>query len=158
MKNPRRLLVLAICWIWSAGAAHAACSCDAISPEAGFDRAQYVFTGKVVRADQHVWLIEVERTWKGGEKLARTIKLMDVYARLPCEFFFQLGQRYVFFAILAKGGREVFYHPQACNWTRPLQSTRVPVDGNEQLWLEDFIARAHGPGEQPRADLSQRER
>jgi hypothetical protein len=157
MKNLKWLLVLAICWIWGAGAAHA-CSCDPVSPQAGFDRAQYVFSGKVVRADQHAWLIEVERAWKGGDRLARTIKLMDVYATLDCEFFFQPGQRYVFFAILAKGGREVFYHPQACNWTRPLQSTRVPVDGNETLWLEDFIARAHGPGEQPRADLSQRER
>ena len=157
MKNLKRLLVLAIGLMWSAGAAHA-CTCDAISPEAGFDRAQYVFTGKVVRADHHAWLIEVESVWKGGERLARTIKLMDVYATLPCEFFFQPGQRYVFFAILAKGGKEVFYHPQACNWTRPLQSTRVPVDGNESLWLEDFIAREHGPGEQPRADLSQRER
>ena len=93
--------------MWSAGAAHA-CTCDAISPEAGFDRAQYVFTGKVIRADQHAWLIEVERVWKGGERLARTIKLMDVYATLPCEFFFQPGQRYVFFAILAKGGKRCF--------------------------------------------------
>jgi hypothetical protein len=112
-----------------------------------------VFAGKVVRADQHAWLIEVERAWKGGERLARSIKLMDVYATLDCEFFFQPGQRYVFFAILAKGGREVFYYPQACNWDeRPLQSTRVPVEGNEPLWPEDFIAREHGPGKQPRAE------
>ena len=151
MKNLKWLLVLAICGMWGAGAAQA-CSCDPIAPEAGFDRAQYVFIGKVVRADQHAWLVEVEHAWKGGERLARTIKLMDVYATLDCEFFFQAGQRYVFFAILAKGGREVFYHPQACNWTRPLQSTRVPVDGKESLWLEDFIAREHGPGEQPRAE------
>jgi hypothetical protein len=96
MKNLKWLLALAICWMWGAGAAHA-CSCDPVSPEAGFDRAQYVFTGKVVRADQHAWLIEVERAWKGGERLARTIKLMDVYATLDCEFFFQPGQRYVFF-------------------------------------------------------------
>jgi len=125
-------------------------------PKPGFDRAQYVFTGKVISADHHAWLIEVERVWKGGERLARTIKLMDVYATLPCEFFFQPGQRYVFFAILAKGGKEVFYHPQACNWTRPLQSTRVPVEGSEPLWLEDFITREHGPGEQPGADALDR--
>ena len=136
-----------------AGAAHA-CRCDPISPEAGFDRAQYVFAGKVIQAENHAWLIEVERVWKGHERLARTVKLMDVYATLDCEFFFQPGQRYVFFAILAKGGREVFYHPQACNWTRPLQSTRVPAEGNEQLWLEDLITREHGPGEQPRAERS----
>ena len=149
MKNFPVLLILASCWMWQAGAAHA-CSCEPSSPAAGFDRAQYVFTGQVVKADAHAWLVEVERVWKGHEKLARTIKLMDVYATTDCEFFFQLGQRYLFFTILAKGGREVFYHPQVCNWIKPLQSTRVPGEGNESLWLEDLIARDHGPGEPPR--------
>jgi hypothetical protein len=149
MKNLGRLLVVATCWMWSAGTAHA-CSCDAISPQAGFERAQYVFAGQVVQAEHHTWLIEVERVWKGHERLTRTVKLMDVHARMDCEFFFQLGQRYLVFAILAKGGRDVFYHPQACNWTRPLRSTRVLADGNESLWVEDLIAREHGPGEQPR--------
>ena len=60
MKKLAGLLVLAICWMDGAGAAHA-CSCDPVSPEAGFDRAQYVFTGKVVQAEQHIWLIEVEQ-------------------------------------------------------------------------------------------------
>lgn len=149
MKNLMRLLVLAICCTSETGAAQA-CSCVPISPAAGFDRAQYVFTGKVVKAEHHVWLVEVERVWKGHDKLRRTIRLMDVYARMDCEFFFGLGQRYLFFAILAKGGRDDFYHPQACNWTRPLQSTRVPAPGNESLWLEDLIIRQHGPGEPPR--------
>jgi len=69
MKHLERLLVLAICWVWGAGAAHA-CRCDPISPEAGFDRAQYVFAGKVVQAENHAWLIEVERVWKGHERRA----------------------------------------------------------------------------------------
>ena len=149
MRDLGGLLVLATCCMWYAGAARA-CSCDPISPEAGFDHAQYVFTGKVVQADAHQWLVEVERAWKGHEKLARTVRLMDVYAEIDCEFSFQLGQRYLFFVIRAKGGRDVFYHPQACNWTRPLRSTRVSTDGNESLWLEDLIAREHGPGERPR--------
>ena len=119
MKHLLRLLALAICWTWGTGDAQA-CSCVPSSPEAGFDRAQYVFTGKVVKAEHHVWLVDVERVWKGHEKLRHTIKLMDVYARMDCEFFFELGQRYLFFTILAKGGRDVFYHPQACNWTRRL--------------------------------------
>lgn len=149
MKNLAKLLVLAICLIWQIGVAHA-CSCEPISPEAGFDRAQYVFTGKVVKAEHHIWLIEVDRVWKGHEKLTRTVELMDVYARMDCEFFFKLGERYLVFAVVAKGGRDVFYHPQACNWTRPLQSTRVLDQGNESLWLEDLIVRQHGPGEPPR--------
>ena len=90
MKNLARLLMLASCWTWGAGAAHA-CSCDPISPEAGFDRAQYVFAGKVVKAETHTWQVEVERVWKGHEKLGRTVKLMDVYATIDCEFFFHLG-------------------------------------------------------------------
>lgn len=149
MKNVWRLLVLATCW--TAGTAVAqVCSCPPNSPEEGFDRAQYVFTGKVVSAESHVWFVEVDRVWKGHEKLGRRIKLMDVYARMECEFFFELGERYLFFAVIAKGSREIFYHPQACNWTRRLQSTRVPVDGNESLWIEDLIVRQHGPGEPPR--------
>ena len=148
MKNLVTLLVLASCWMSAAGAAHA-CSCEPVSPAAGFDRAQYVFAGKVVRAEAHTWHVEVERVWKGHERLGRTVKLMDAYSSTDCQFFFQLGQRYLFFAILAKGGRDVFYHPQVCNWTKPLQSTRVPARESKSLWLEDLIARDHGPGEPP---------
>jgi hypothetical protein len=149
MKALAKLLVLAICLTWPIGVAQA-CSCKPETPEAGFDRAQYVFAGKVVKAEQHIWLVEVERVWKGHDRLTRTIELMDVYARMDCEFFFKLGERYLVFAVLAKGGRHVFFHPQACNWTRPLRSTRVPAEGNDSPWLEDLIVRDHGPGEPPR--------
>jgi len=149
MTRLERLVAVALCWLWGADAAHA-CSCEPMSPEGGFDHAQYVFTGKVVQAEAHQWLVEVDRVWKGEGKLTRTVRLMDVYAEMDCEFYFQLGQQYVFFAILAKGGRAVFYHPQVCNWTRPLQSTRVDAGGQESLWLEDLIVREHGPGESPR--------
>jgi hypothetical protein len=149
MKTLVKLFALAICWIWPIGVAHA-CSCESISPEAGFDQAQYVFSGKVVKAEHHIWLIEVDRVWKGRDRLTRTVELMDVYAQMDCAFFFKLGERYLVFAVLAKGGRKIFFHPQACNWTRPLRSTRVPAEGNESLWLEDLIVREHGPGEPPR--------
>lgn len=154
MKTLLRLLVFALCWTWGTGAVQA-CSCAPLSPEAGVDHAQYVFTGKVVQAEQHVWIVDVERVWKGHEKLHRTVKLMDVYARMDCEFFFELGQRYLFFAIVAKGDRHVFYHPQACNWTRPLQSTRIPGAGNESVWLEDWMVEQYGPGKPPLADVPQ---
>ena len=148
MRNLLRLLVAAICWTWTTGAAHA-CSCDPISPQAGFDHAQFVFSGKVVQAENHVWFVDVERVWKGREKIRHRVKLMDVYARMDCEFYFELGQRYLFFAVLAKGSREIFFHPQACNWTRPLPSTRVLGPNNESLWVEDLIIREHGAGEPP---------
>ncbi|HWM27438.1 MAG TPA: hypothetical protein VNQ14_03190 [Woeseiaceae bacterium] len=150
MKTLIRLCGLGIFATLGVDAAQGACSCDAVSPSEGFDRAQYVFTGKVVKAEHHTWLIAVDRVWKGREKLAGSVKLMDIYAAMDCELFFELGRSYIFFAILAKGGRDVFYHPLACNWTRPLQSSRVATKENESLWIEDFIVREHGPGEPPR--------
>src|SRR5215510_16305048 len=98
MKRLLRLLVLATCWTWGIATAQV-CSCPPNSPEEGFDRAQYVFSGKVVSAESHVWFVEVERVWKGHEKLGRRIKLMDVYARMECEFYFELGERYLFVAV-----------------------------------------------------------
>lgn len=147
MKKLLRLVGLGICCTLGSGSAQAACSCDRISPSAGFDRAQYVFSGIVVQAAAHEWSVLVDRVWKG--KLARSVKLKDAYAFTDCEFFFHHGQRYLFFAILAKGGRAVFYHPQVCNWTSPLQSSRVATRENESISLGDFIVREHGPGEPP---------
>ena len=86
----------------------------------------------------------IDRVWKG--KLAHTIKLIDIYGSIDCEFFFEQGESYLIFAIIAKGGRQVFYHPQVCNWTRPLRSTRIPAAGDESPWLEDLIVREQGPG------------
>src|SRR5258708_15201679 len=91
MKNLVTLLVLASCWMSAAGAAHA-CSCEPVSPAAGFDRAQYVFAGKVVRAEAHTWHVEVERVWKGHERLGRNVKLMYAFSSTDRHFFFQLGQ------------------------------------------------------------------
>lgn len=80
-----------------------ACSCDAISPSVGFDRAQYVFTGKVVRAEHHTWLVAVDRVWKGKEKLAGTVRLMDVYAAIDCEFFLRARAELSFFRDFGEG-------------------------------------------------------
>jgi hypothetical protein len=142
-------VALTIVWLGGAAAAHA-CSCKETSPAEGFNRAQYVFTGKVVEAGTHTWVVEVDRVWKGRETLTRSARLMDVYAKMECEFFFNKGERYLFFAILAKSPRDVFYHPQACNWTSPLRSRPVLTPEGVSLWLEDLIVSEHGPGEPPR--------
>ena len=84
MKTLVWLLALASSWMSGAGDAHA-CSCERTSPAAGFDRAQYVFTGKVVEAGSHTWVVEVDRVWKGREKLRRSERLMDAYAGMDCE-------------------------------------------------------------------------
>jgi hypothetical protein len=148
MRSLAGLLALTSLWLSGVAAAHA-CSCEAISPAVGFDRAQYVFTGTIVEAGTHTWVVEVDRVWKGQETLTRSARLMDVYAQMGCEFFFKQGERYLFFAILAKGSRDVFYHPQACNWTSPLRSKRVLTPEGVSLWLEDLIVSEHGPGEPP---------
>jgi hypothetical protein len=135
--------------VLGAGAAYG-CSCERTSPDAGFDRAQYVFTGKVIEAGTHTWVVEVDRIWKGQEKLGRIIRLMDVYAAIDCEFYFKPGERYLFFTIIAKSGRNVFYHPQVCNWTSPVRSERVVTPQGQSVWLENLIASQHGPGEPPR--------
>ena len=149
------LLALTSTWLWSTGSAQA-CSCEAISPAEGFARAHYVFVGKVVEAGTHTWRVEVDRVWKGKETLPRTARLMDVYAMMDCAFFFKEGERYLFFAIVAKGPRDIFFHPQVCNWTSPLQSKRVATADGASVWLEELIIREHGPGEQPEGQSSGR--
>lgn len=139
--------MLASAWT---GAAHA-CSCGRISPGEGFDRAQYVFTGKVVEIDGHTWTIDVDQVWKGAEKLASRVRLLDVYASIDCEFYFELSRLYLFFAIVAKSSRYVYYQPDVCNWTRALRSTRVESPRGA-VWLEDWIVENYGPGERPKAE------
>jgi hypothetical protein len=125
----------------------AGCRCADITPQEGFDRAQYVFTGTVAVAERHTWVVEPDRIWKGS--LPRSVRLMDVYAAIDCEFFFERGKRYLFFAIRAKSGAHVFYHPQVCNLTSPVQSKRIATADGKSPWLEELIAKEHGPGKSP---------
>lgn len=132
---------------WHPGAV-AACPCADINPQQGFDHAQYVFTGTVAVAEQHTWVVEPDRIWKGS--LPRSVRLMDVYAAIDCQFYFEHGKRYLFFAIRAKSGKHVFYHPQVCNLTSPIQSKRIATADGKSLWLEELIAKEHGPGVPPK--------
>jgi len=121
----------------------------ALLPDGVGQQGHRVFTGKIVEAGSHTWVVEVDRVWKGRETLTHSARLMDVYAKMDCESFFKEGERYLFFAIVAKGPREVFYHPQVCNWTNPLHSKRVVTPDGASVWLEDLIIREHGSGEPP---------
>ncbi len=143
-----RLLAITAAFLAWHPAVAAGCQCADISPQEGFDRAQYVFTGTVAVAERHTWVVEPDRIWKGS--LPRTVRLMDVYAEIDCEFYFERGKRYLFYAIRAKSGRDVFYHPQVCNLTRPVQSKRIATADGNSLWLEELIAKEHGPGTPPK--------
>jgi hypothetical protein len=134
----------------SAGAAHA-CTCASISPVQGFTRAEYVFTGTVVEEASHTWTVDVDRVWKGADKLAPRVRLLDVYNGIDCEFYFEPGRAYIFFAIVAKSSRYVYYQPEVCNWTQALRSTRVS-NPSRSVWLEDAIVDDHGPGGPPKAE------
>jgi hypothetical protein len=125
-----------------------ACSCEAISPSQGFERAQYVFTGQVVETIDHSWTVDVERVWKGSANLAARVRLLDVYAGIDCASYFETGRAYLFFVIVAKSSRYTYYQPQVCNWTSALRSKRVP-DRDGAVWLEEFIVEKYGPGELP---------
>jgi hypothetical protein len=133
-----------------AGTAHA-CPCDQISPTQGFERAQYVFTGKIVETVGHTWTVDVDRVWKGADKLAGRVRLLDVYFGIDCAFYLNNEHTYLFFAIVAKSSRYVYYQPQVCNWTSALQSKRV-VGPDGSMWLEDLIVKNYGPGERPKGE------
>ena len=146
------LALLCAAWLCLAGAEPArACKCVDITPAQGFDQAEYVFTGKVAEATGHTWVVDVDRIWKGGDRLADRAHLLDVYAELDCEFFFAVDQSYLFFAIRAKSGRYVWYQAQVCNLTSALRSRRVRGSDGKPMWLEDFIVATYGPGEPPKA-------
>lgn len=134
-----------------AAAAAQACTCPPISLAQGFARAQYVFRGKVAKEEGHTWTVDVDRVWKGADKLAPRVRLLDVYNGIDCEFFFEPGRAYIFFAIVAKSSRYVYYQPEVCNWTRALGSTRVPGP-HGPVWLEDAIVDSYGPGGAPTAE------
>src|SRR3954453_8682888 len=102
-----RVRIRAVAWllgsvglsVLGAGTAHA-CPCDQISPVQGFERAQYVFTGKVVETIEHTWTVDVDRVWKGADKLAGRVRLLDVYSGIDCASYFEIERTYLFFAIV----------------------------------------------------------
>jgi hypothetical protein len=158
MTNPASLRVRLKVLAWlvaslglpAVGAAQA-CTCAPISPEQGFTRAQYVFTGTVVEEAGHTWTVAVDRVWKGADKLAARVRLLDVYNGIDCAFYFEPGRAYIFFAIVAKSSRYVYYQPEVCNWTRPLRSVRVSGP-HGPAWIEDAIVDDHGPGGPAKAE------
>jgi hypothetical protein len=134
--------------VLAVGIAHAACTCEAISPAQGFERAEYVFAGKVTETAGNTWTVDVDRVWKGSEQLAPRVRLLDVYAGIDCASYFEQGRSYLFFAIVAKSSRYVYYQSQVCNWTSALHSRRVPGRYGS-VWLEEFIIENYGPGKPP---------
>ena len=107
-----------------------------------------MFIGKVVEMTGHTWTVDVDRVWKGADKLAARVRLLDVYNGIDCEFYFEPGRAYLFFAIVAKSSRYVYYQPEVCNWTRALHSTRV-ASPHGAIWLDQPTSRPRLPHPTP---------
>jgi hypothetical protein len=125
------------------GAAHA-CVCEAISPAQGFARAQYVFTGKVVDAAGHTWVVDVDRVWKGADKLTAQVRLLDVYNGIDCEFYFEPGRTY---PLLRRRREEQSLRVLP---TRGLQlDARTALDAGRQPAWRDLARRSDRGGVRP---------
>ncbi len=115
-----------------------ACVCRAITPAQGFDRAQAVFTGKVIKAKKSEWTVAVDRVWKGD--VEEIITLRDAHAGSSCASSYKRGESYLFLINVEKSKRAVVYSPQICNWGTRLKSAQVRFsEGTPYSWIEDLV-------------------
>jgi hypothetical protein len=91
-----------------------ACMCGAITPAQGFDQAQAVFTGKVIKVKKSEWTILVDRVWKG--EIEETITLHDAHRGSSCAAGYKRGESYLFLINVEKSEQKLVYSPQVCNW------------------------------------------
>jgi hypothetical protein len=133
----------------SAGAAHA-CTCASISPTQGFTRAEYVFSGTVVEEAGHTWTVDVDRVWKGADKLAPA---SGCWTSTTESIASSTSNQVVPISSSRSWPRAAatpITNP-VCNWTRALRSTWVSSPRGP-VWLEDAIVDDHGPGGPPKAE------
>src|SRR5688572_21787168 len=86
------------------------CSCIAMSPSEGFDKAQAVFTGKVITSKKSSWRVVVDRVWKGT--VLETITLRDPEPGSSCGSSFTRDERYLFLVDISGSGNKIKYVPQ----------------------------------------------
>lgn len=125
------------------------CSCIFPTPTQGFDRAQAVFTGKVIKANENEWTVEVDRVWKGD--VESQIILFDAHPRSSCSTNnYKKGQSYLFLVNVENTSGITRYSPQVCNWGTRLRSSKVRLESNGPArWIEDWVLRGHGKGSPP---------
>jgi hypothetical protein len=124
-----------------------ACMCGAITPAQGFDQAQAVFIGKVIKARKSEWTVVVDRVWKG--EVEETIMLRDAHPRSSCAVGYERGESYLFLVNVEKSERKVVYSPQVCNWGPRLKSAKVGFEGTPASWIEDLVLKDRGAGTPP---------
>jgi hypothetical protein len=129
-----------------------ACTCVAITPTQGFDQAQAVFTGKVIKAQKSRWTIIVDRVWKG--RVEETITLRDGHPGSSCAAAYKRGESYLFLINVEEGEQRLVYSPQICNWGTLLKSTKVAFAGTPASWIEDLVLKDRGAGMLPLKKVS----
>jgi hypothetical protein len=146
MRNLARIVILG-CVLFGAHEVFG-CVCGALTPAEGFDRAQVVFTGTVLKAKKSEWVISVERVWKGN--IEPQIVLYDAHADSSCASRFSRGVTYLFLVDVKNSNSAIRYSPQVCNWTNRLKSDRVRFgqDGPYRL-VEDWVLMGRGDGYLP---------
>lgn len=124
-----------------------ACSCSSLMPDQAFDRAQAVFTGKVIKARKKEWTVAVDRVWKGGPE--EIIKLQDAHAGSSCASSYKSGESYLFLINVKESDGKVVYSPQVCTWTTRLKANRLDLGERGSFWVEDLVLQGRGEGNLP---------
>ena len=141
------LLIVITAFVLVAANKALACSCSISLPSQGFDRAQAVFTGKVIKAKKSEWTIVVDRVWKG--EVGETITLRDAHAGTSCASGYKKGESYLFLVDVVKSERRTIYNPQICNWGTRLKAARMEIGENAYAWVEDLVLKGRGEGKLP---------
>ncbi len=124
-----------------------ACVCSYTPPSQGFDRAQAVFTGKVIKAKQSEWIIAVDKVWKG--EVEEIITLRGTHAGTSCASSYKKGESYLFLVDVVEAGSRIIYNPQVCNWGIKLKTARLEVSENTYAWVGDVVLKDRGEGKPP---------
>jgi len=141
------LSVIVLALVLTADDKALACSCFYSRPSEGFDRAQAVFTGRIIKAEKSEWVVAVERVWKG--EMAERVTLRDAHAGTSCAAGYKKGARYLFLVDVVKSERGAVYSPQVCNWGTRLRAGRIEVGENTYAWVEDVVLKDRGEGKLP---------
>jgi hypothetical protein len=146
MRKATFLIIITAFVLFAANKA-LACSCSFSHPSQGFDRAQAVFTGKVIKAKKSEWIIFVDKVWKG--EVEETITLRDAHAGTSCASGYKKGESYLFLVDVVKSESKTIYNPQVCNWGTRLNAARLEIGANTYAWVEDLVLKDRGEGKPP---------
>lgn len=140
------LTIIAACLLFNATLSLARV-CIFSLPSQGFDRAQAVFTGKVIKAKKSEWTVAVDRVWKG--EVEETVTLRDAHAGTSGRAGYKRGESYLFLVDVVKCESRIIYYPQVCNWGTRLKAVRIKIGENTDAWVEDLVLKDRGEGKPP---------